>query len=98
MFEQEAWSEALRPRRCRRSLGMMEGRSERPSRLCGLGPPLEHEIGDRRRRTIADRVVLMRRIVDERSGVQALDMSAFRPRAVGNQNIRLPIEDDQQLL
>ena len=62
------------------------------------GLPFEHEIGDRRRRHIADGVVLIGRVVDERSGAKALDCGIAGIGAVGDQDFGFALQDDEEFL
>ena len=62
------------------------------------GLPFEHEIGDRCRRHIADGVVLIGRVVDERSGAEALDRGIAGIGAGDDQDFGFAIQDDEEFL
>jgi len=95
MFEQEPRREPFRRGRRSLSIEMVKRGRQRPLDVGRRGAPLEHQIADGGRRAIADRVMLVRRIVDKRSGAQTFDVSAFRLRAIGDQDIGFSVEDDQ---
>src|SRR5262245_11349609 len=77
---------------------MIKSRPEKFLRPLGNRSPFEHQVCDGGVGAIADGMVQMGRIVDERTGAQSFDTGAFRRGPVRNQNIGFPIEDDQQFL
>ncbi len=72
-------------------------RREWRTRFLRRRPPLEHEIGDRCVADVANRVVLVRRVMDERAWFEALDTRSLVLRIGRNQQFRFPGEYDEQL-
>jgi len=105
LAEKRRWPLEQNSHLSRRSLSLGEPsanagqcRAKRLMHFERRGLPFEHEIGDRRRRHVADGVVLIGRVVDERSGAEALDRGIARIGAVGDQDFGFALQDDEEFL